>query len=151
MSDRDYQRSRVYDWEHDIIAPRDTSRVPFNRIQPLVDYIWTSEGLNFPPKVMPIPKQTRRWLATGNRAEQRYHENRLVSTCVIIHETTHSLLHTFDGYGYAAHGKEFVGLYMKLLDKYCGIPLSLLMYTATERGVKFDLRATVVFTDTVQE
>lgn len=41
MTARDRQRSRVYAWEHRVVAPRDLSQIPFPAAQGMVDAIWS--------------------------------------------------------------------------------------------------------------
>jgi hypothetical protein len=65
---------------------------------------------------------------------------------VILHELAHALNGTIEG-DTDAHGPDFVGLYIKLLDKVLDIPLALTMYSLKEAGVKYNLAATPRFLD----
>lgn len=141
-STRDYQKSKLYAWENLIISPKDHNIIPYDQLQNIVDYIWNQESLRYPPRVIPLPKQaTSKW-ACANRLKIEAPEKGLPSW-VLIHELCHCLTITFenDHPNGGAHGPIFVGIYMKLIEKYVKIPLSLLMYTAKENDVDFDISA----------
>lgn len=145
---RDYQKQRLYDWERLCVSPFDKNIVPYDNLQAIVDYIWKEERLQFPPKVMPLPKQvTRKW-ACANRNCIEAPEAGL-PTWVLIHELCHSLTLTFDDMfpKGGAHGPIFVGVYMKLLEKYLKLPILMLMSTAKDAKVDFDIYARPVFLD----
>jgi hypothetical protein len=55
-------------------------------------------------------------------------------------EVAHALSSTVDGDS-EAHGPDYVGLYMGLLDRRLRIPMPLLMFTATQHGLAFNLAA----------
>jgi hypothetical protein len=135
---RDPQRSRVYAWEEAVVAPRDPSAIPYERAQMLVDGVWLAEQLLYPPRVAPMPRQARRTWATGSRTTIRLPQDRPTPTYVILHEVAHALSSTVDGDS-DAHGPDYVGLYMGLLDRRLRIPLPLLMFTAAQHGLAFNL------------
>ena len=137
---RDLQRSRVYAWEDAVVAPRGSSAVPYEKAQLLVDGVWLGEQLLYPPKIEPMPRQARRTWATGSRTTIRLPKDRSTPTYVILHEVAHALSSTVDG-DTDAHGPNFVGLYMGLLDRWLGVPTPLLMFTARQHGVDFNLAA----------
>ena len=137
---RDLQRSRVYAWEDAVVAPRDRSAIPFEQAQMLVTGVWLAEQLLYPPRVEPMPRQARRTWATGSRTTIRLPQDRPTPTYVILHEVAHALSSTVDG-DTDAHGPDFVGLYMGLLDRRLSIPTPLLMFTAAQHGVTFNLAA----------
>ncbi len=137
---RDLQRSRVYAWEDAVVAPRDRSAIPFEQAQMLVTGVWLAEQLLYPPRVEPMPHQARRTWATGSRTMIRLPQDRPTPTYVILHEVAHALSSTVDG-DTDAHGPDFVGLYMGLLDRRLKIPTPLLMFTANQHGVTFNLAA----------
>lgn len=138
----DPQKNRVYSWENEHIAPKDKSKVAFENTQMLVNYIWENEGLKNPPKVVPMPKNDKTALAKANRMEMFVRET--IPTWVVLHELSHSLTCTFDGDS-DLHGSWFVGMYMKLVEKYLGIPLPVLMYTAKKSNVEFEITAKPIF------
>lgn len=144
---RDYQQSRLYRWESGFLGPRDQSKVPFDNIQNIVNHIWEGEGLSYPPKVKPIPKQKTSAMGDACRLSIRFHEGKTVPTWVIIHEVAHSMTSSIEGKS-AKHGPLFVGVYIKLLAKYLpGMNQFVLMHTAKEAKVDFDIMATPVFLD----
>lgn len=138
MGRRDYQRSKVYRWENEIVRPRDTKPVvPFTKAQSLVNAIWMAEGLHHPPRVEPMPMQARRVLATGSRTTVRLPP--VVPTYVLLHEIAHAMTSDLDDGD--RHGPQFVGNYMRLLERFAGIPQPLLWYSAKEQGVDFNMFA----------
>src|SRR3954465_9516479 len=106
----------------------------------LVDACWLAEQLLYPPRVAPMPRQARRTWATGSRTPIRLPPDRPTPPYVILHEIAHALSSTVDGDS-DAHGPDYVGLYMGLLDRRLRIPLPLLMFTAAHNSVGFNLAA----------
>lgn len=139
ITNRDYQKSKVYAWEQAVVSPRAPTHVSFTNAQTFVNGIWLAEGLLYPPKVDLIPKQTRRHVADANRSIIRIPE-RGVPAWVLVHEIAHSMTSLSEGYS-AKHGEDYLGTYMRLLDRYLKIPLPLLLYTAREAGLKYNLLA----------
>lgn len=143
---RDYQRQRVYDWEDQHIRPKDRSVIPYSQAQAMVNYIWEQEGLLFPPTVREMPKQNRTAEAKANRSNV-WVKPEGIASWVLLHEIAHSLTtDTFDEES-QRHGPAFVGVYMRLLEKHIRIPLSLLMYTAKQDKVDFNITAKYAFVD----
>jgi hypothetical protein len=137
---KDPQRSRVYAWEEAVVAPRDPSAILYEQAQMLVDGVWLAERLLYPPQVAPLPRQARRTWATGSRTTIRLSQDQPTPTYVILHEVAHALSSTVDGDS-EAHGPDYVGLYMGLLDRRLRIPMPLLMFTAAQHGLAFNLAA----------
>ena len=137
---KDLQRSRVYAWEDAVVAPRDRSAIPFEQAQMLVTAVWLAQQLLSPPKVEPMPRQARRTWPTGSRTTIRLAQDRPTPTYIILHEVAHALSSTVDG-DTDTHGPDFVGLYMGLLDRRLRIPAPLLMFTANQHGLTFNLAA----------
>ena len=142
---RDFQKQRVYDWERLAVQPKDKSLVPYSNLQTITNYIWEREALVYPPMVTAMPKQNRNAWAKANRTHV-YAPEAGLPTWVLIHELAHSLTCTVEGHS-ERHGPEFVGMYMRLLEKHLGIPMPLLMYTANANGVQFNINARVAFLD----
>lgn len=136
MSGRDYQKSKVYAWEWDTFRSKDTSKIPHANAQGLIDYIWTQEGLLYPPRVEVLDKRTTRWAGKANRRNIWLPE--YTTNSVIIHELSHSMTCNVDDVS-DGHGKQYVGVYMKMLDKYMKVPMPMLMYTAQKHGVQYDI------------
>jgi hypothetical protein len=112
----DKQKKKVYSWENVCVAPRDKSVVLFNNIQPIVNYIWQEEGLNFPPTVVRLGEHSP-YAAMGDRLEVHFKSQ--TETWVILHELSHSMTSLCDGRS-NQHGSLFMGIYCKLLNKYLG-------------------------------
>lgn len=136
---RDFQRELVYEWERKIIAPRDTGLLAFENIAPVVNYVWSSEGLDYPPKVKPIDKRNKTAQATGSRLNLHFQETGNY-TWIVLHELAHALTCDIDNNS-NWHREDFVGVYMKLVDKYLHINSLLLMASAKDMGVKFNTNA----------
>lgn len=147
---RDTQKSKVYAWESEKISPLDRSHVPFDQIQNIVNYVWSNEGLKYPPKVSEMPANARKVLATGERMNLRF-PARGVATWVILHELAHSLnssIDDIDNEDNDRHGPNFVGLYMQLLIKYLKLDQIMLLGTARMHKVKVNVLARPLFLDT---
>lgn len=139
---RDYQRQRVYDWETRWIMPRVRDSITFDTAVHVGNYIWSELGLDYPPMFKPLAKQTRRWAGKANRIAVWLPET--TTTKTVIHEIAHSLTSDIDGDSHQ-HGPEYVGMYMKLLDRFTALSLPELLYTAREARVDYNLGATPVF------
>lgn len=135
---RDSQKSRVYAWEDKIIAPFSKGAVPFDKAQTFVDGVWLAHGWLYPPRVEPMPKQTRRIMASANRAVVRLRES--VPDWVILHELAHTLTCDVDGHS-AAHGADFVGIYIKLLERVLNVPALMTMYTLQKAKISYNIAA----------
>jgi len=142
---RDYQRSKVYAWEKQYVSPFDHSKVNLYTAKSIVDYIWQGENLKFPPRVLPIADQSKK---TGQANRSFIWLQPSVPTWVVIHEVAHSMNSTNDGDTVGDHhGPDYVGIYMKLLTKYLGLSLPVLMFTARKDNLDFNLAAQPLFLD----
>ena len=135
---RDYQQQKVYDWENEIVSPKDKVPVPISSLPSVVNHIWEGEGLKYPPVVMPLPPNASKTWADANRTRIRFGKN--VPTWVVIHEISHSMTSDFER-GNNGHGADFVGIYIKLLHKYLGIELDYLMTSAIRAKIDFEIGA----------
>lgn len=140
---RDFQRQKVYDWEKKYIFPHDRSFVSFEQIQSVVDYVWFNEGLSYPPKVIPLASNTKNFCGKANRLEVQFFEKTTTKTCVILHELAHSMTHEHvdDQEVNDGHGVKFMGIFMRLLDKYMQFELSYLRQTAEAMRIRFNMNA----------
>jgi len=139
---RDFQRQKVYDWERAHIAPRCSRIIPRANVQTVIDGIWMAHGLLYPPVVDDMPGQVRRKRADANRLTVRFAEEH-IPLWVVVHELAHSMTWTIDS-SIDKHGPNFMGMYLKLLDKVCNIPLCYTMFTLQSSPVKYDLTATPI-------
>lgn len=133
------QANKVYQWEDKYIAPFDKSQVEYKNIQSLINYVWENEGLKYPPQVNPLHKNNRKALAKGSRLDVYFSVDKKYPTWVILHELSHSLTMTVEHSN--GHQDDFVGVYMRLLSKYIDIPMTLLTYTASISGIKYNTQA----------
>jgi hypothetical protein len=141
MHSTDYQKGKVYAWEAAHIPRND--RILYAQAQSIVNYIWEQEGLQYPPIVEPLDKRTTRWAGKANRLTVYLPE--VTCTAVIIHELSHSMTADLDHS--CAHGPWFVGMYTKLLAKYAGFNLLVLLHTLTLSNVDCNINAYPVFLD----
>jgi hypothetical protein len=142
--DRDRQRGKVYAWEESFIAPRDRSSIAFAQAQGMVDAIWAEMGLLFPPKVEPLPRQTRSTVADATRLSIRLAD--ASPSWWLLHELAHAMTSTYDGRS-DGHGAKFIGLYVQLLTRYLRIPSEPLLVSLRAAGIEMDMRAEPIFID----
>jgi hypothetical protein len=139
LGQRDSQKQKVYDWEDKYVIERDTQYVPFERCQSVVNYIWEQMGWKYPPRVRPQNK-LKHAQGSANRTSVYIPEDRGAKTTVLIHELAHSATGDVETGQTEKHGPEFVGVYMKMLDRLVpGLNLPVLMHTAQLSKVKFDI------------
>lgn len=125
-----------------MVAPRDTGAVPFAQLQALVDHVWAAEGLRFPPKIRPLPRQARRTVARASRLA--IEASPQLSTWVLLHELAHAMTSTAEGAS-AGHGPLFVGMYLGLLVRHARMPKGELEASLRAAGIAFDAEARPVF------
>jgi hypothetical protein len=141
---RDYQKTKVYRWEDKIVGPRDTKLITIEVAKVIVVYVWDRAGLKYPPKVELLPAQTMRKAGCATRAKIQLQPD--VRTWIVLHEAAHSMNSTNDPSNPGdLHGPNYVGIYMKLLAEHNIVPLPLLMFTAKEAGIDFNLEARPLF------
>jgi hypothetical protein len=136
MTGRDYQRSRVYDWEGRVVVPYDRSHLAIAAAQPMVDAIWTEMGLLYPPRVEPLPAVARRRLADANRLTIRLPA--LVPSWCLLHELAHAMTSDHDGRS-DGHGPLFMAVYVQLLSRYMRLDAGPLRASAAARGIRVAL------------
>lgn len=144
---RDAQRGRLYRWEDAVIAPSAAGgAVRFADAQQIVDGIWADQGLAFPPKVEPLPRQARRLQADASRLVIRLGPT---SPCwQVLHEIAHAMTSTVDGDS-VGHGPAFVGIYVRLLARYLRMPAQDLLVSLRSAGIAVDTQAVPTFLDPV--
>lgn len=140
MSDRDFQRSRLYAWEREVVAPQGGIPVAYDRAQMMVDAVWLAAGLLYPPTVVPMPAQNRRAWAKANRTQIWLNPEATTPEWVVLHEIAHSMAGTVDGES-DGHGGDYLWQYMTLVDRHLKIPMPVLMFTANKSGLVFNVGA----------
>ena len=140
----DRQRARVYAWEDAVVAASDTSVVPFESAQGIVDAIWSELGLGYPPNVEQLPRQARHLQADGSRLRLRMPAT--IPSWLLLHEVAHALSSTEDGVS-DMHGPIFMGLYVQLLTRYLRLPAAPLIQSAADAGIAINPKARPTFVD----
>lgn len=135
---------RLYAWEDAEVAPRDRSLVPFARLQALVDHVWAGEGLRFPPRVRPLPRQARRTVARATRTAIEAPE--ALPSWVLLHELAHALTSTAEEES-DGHGPRFVGMYLHLLARYARMDRGALALSLGRAGIAFEADPRPAFLD----
>ena len=125
----DLQKSKVYSWETENIAPYDTNTVPFCQIESIVKYIWHSEGLSNPPLVEKISKNCKK-AGDATRTIVRFRET--TYTWIILHELAHAMASLVTGET-NCHGALFMGLYIKMVKRYLNLDV---LESAIEKGLR---------------
>ena len=132
MSWRDRDARRLYAWEDSVVAPRDRAKVPFARLQALVDHVWAGEGRRWPPRVRPLPKQARGTVARATRTAIEAPSE--LPSWVLLHEIAHALTADVDG-DHAGHGPDFVAAYLRLLVTYARLDRATLEASLDAAGI----------------
>jgi hypothetical protein len=138
----DRQKNKVYQWEDKNVKPYDINPVKLQNVQEIVNFIWEREGLKYPPKVSRLSHKSHKTAGTGNRLELKFRD--ITHTWIIIHEISHSMtcnIHNQTN----NHNSLFLGIYIKLLNKYLNLPLNQLTESAKSYNLKFQLEAKPVF------
>jgi len=141
---RDRQRSKVYAWEERFVAARDPTSIAFAQAQGMVDAIWAESGLRFPPKVERLPRQARCTVADATRLSIRLPESS--PSWWLLHELAHAMTSTADGQS-DGHGPKFMGLYVKMLDRYLRVPVETGLMSLEAAGIEVDMLAEPIFID----
>ena len=144
MSRTDVAARKLYAWEDAVVAPRDRSLVPFARLQALVDHVWAAEGLRWPPRVRPLPRQARATVARGSRLA--IEAPAALPSWVLLHELAHAMTSTAEGFHHG-HGPAFVGVYLRLLGRHAGMDVAWLAASLAEAGIGCDAAARPAFLD----
>jgi hypothetical protein len=134
---------RVYAWEDRVVAPLDQSRVSFDRMQALVDYVWTEAGLRWPPRVR-RKRASSRVMATGSRLAIEAPAE--LPSWVLLHEIAHAMTADHDGAG-DGHGPAFMGVYLGLLVRHARLDAGHLSRTLAEAGIAWSPDARPRFID----
>ena len=141
MSGRDAAAKRLYAWEDRVVAPCDTARVPFARLQALVDHVWAAEGLRWPPQVRPLPGQARRTVARATRTVIEAPKS--LPSWVLLHELAHAMTSDVEGRS-AGHGPDFVGVYVQLLVRHARLDEAMLAQSLDLAGIAWNPAARAI-------
>jgi len=139
---RDFQRNRVYDWENRVIAPHDSSFISFSDAQAMVNAIWSEIGLQYPPKVEPLPARAKATVASASRLSI-FLPARTPSWC-LLHEIAHALTSAMDGQS-DGHCGLFMGIYVQLLGRYMRLDTVLLVRSLRSENIQVLPDASPIF------
>lgn len=135
---RDFQKSRVYAFEDKCISPFDETVISLVVAQEIVNFIWTNEDRDCPPKV----SQNKRYktkTATGDRFKIQI-DREDIKQWILIHEIAHSLNRKLDEEGDEIpcdrHGPKFMLTYLTLLDKYLNMNMLMLLAMCKHNNIK---------------
>lgn len=115
-----------------MVAPRGEGEIPRAAAEGMVVALWAELGLRHPPRVRPLPPQTRRLLGRADRLTIE-----LPARCpawVLLHELAHAATSTLEG-GSDGHGPRFMAAYLHLLTRYLRLDEAPLRAAAASRGI----------------
>jgi hypothetical protein len=137
---RDSQRAKVYNWEHSAGLTNPKVTMSFSDCVKLANGVWRMYGNGAD---MPRIRQSRAagacfaWGTTqGKLTTYEIKINLMMQRAeVVLHEVAHALLFAHTKARYAAHGPEFMGLYIELLYTMMGKDDIALTKSARARGI----------------
>jgi len=130
---RDFQRSRVYNWEWTALRslPQNWWLVTVNECQVLVEKIWLREGQH--PNDVPIVTDGRGRTSAGSKRGEIAIPRKMRQSVVVCHEVAHEML----PYG-IGHTENFVSTFITVLNTNLGISKDALIETAMDFKVKMN-------------
>ena len=130
---RDFQRSKVYEWEWASIRslPQNWRLVTVNECQVLVEKIWLREGQH--PNDVPIVTDGRGRRSAASKRGAIAIPRQMRQSVVVCHEVAHELL----PYG-KKHTEDFVSTFITVLNNNLGISKDALIETAMDFKVKMN-------------
>lgn len=136
---RDYQRKKLYDWENETFKDRDFKSIQAEKLS-LVDCTGLAAKMYGKKVLVKDGRGTRNALAFTTLRKPTISLPRWARHEIIIaHEVAH-LLAAREGFD-SGHGSRFVGIFIELLEKFCGENADDLEQSAIETGLKI-LRTT---------
>ena len=129
---RDFQRTRVYRWEQDVVFPRASTPLSLEACRRLVDDAYRfaeqpAAGADWAPPQVTDGRGRRH--ACGSREVIKL--PRWARTpAVVLHECAHGLAND-------RHGPDFVAAYVALLERFAGFTSAELHASLTARAVAF--------------
>ena len=134
---RDFQRSKVYRWAHNYVWPMDYEYLDLKQCENLIVDVLRVFNFNNTELTLKPMVANRKYgsFNLGNRVIKISQHGQIRP--VVLHEVAHFLNHYYYGRTVPAHGKEFVGFYMSLLNKWSRIPISELQRTAEINKVQY--------------
>ena len=129
-------RAALYAWEDAVVAPRDRCLVPFAQLQALVDHVWAAEGLRYPPRIRPLPRQARRTVARATRTAIEA-PGRTADLGAAARDRACPDQHEWRTRA-TATARDFVGMYLRLLVRYARMDGAALEQSLQRAGIAFE-------------
>ncbi len=126
------------------MAPCDPTILPFDGAQAAVDAIWSDMGLRYPPQVEPLSPRATATIASANRLSIRL-AHQTPYWC-LLHELAHAMTTHADGRS-DAHGPLFMGVYLRLIERYLRLDPRFLLTSLRDAGIDVAPGARPVFLD----
>ncbi len=108
----------------------------------MVNAIWSEIGLQYPPKVEPLPARAKATVASASRLSIFLPEQ-TPSWC-LLHEIAHAMTSTMDGHS-DGHGALFVGVYVRLISRYLRLDPAELIWSIELEDIQIESNALPTF------
>ena len=133
MRMRDFQRSKVYKWEWEVLLslPQNWMLVTVGECQVLVEKIWLREEQHLHD--VPIVTDGRGRTSAGSKRGEIAIPRKMRQSVVVCHEVAHEML----PYG-VGHTEDFVSTFITVLNNNLGISKDALIETAMDFKVKMN-------------
>ena len=133
MRMRDFQRSKVYKWEWEVLRslPQNWMLVTVGECQVLVEKIWLREEQHLHD--VPIVTDGRGRTSAGSKRGEIAIPRKMRQSVVVCHEVAHEML----PYG-VGHTEDFVSTFITVLNNNLGISKDALIETAMDFKVKMN-------------
>jgi hypothetical protein len=137
---RDVQRSRLYEWEDGLIAKvlrarSENSKLPMmtmDECKALVKEVYDAYGFK-----VPHVRPRRGWKAEGSHREIKLSKSTMTKY-IVLHECAHGLAVILKGTAEPWHGPTFVGIFVELLNHWCGLDWEILHQSLMYYTIKFN-------------
>ena len=133
MRMRDFQRSKVYKWEWEVLLslPQNWMLVTVGECQVLVEKIWLREEQHLHD--VPIVTDGRGRTSAGSKRGEIAIPRKMRQSVVVCHEVAHEMLPCGVG-----HTEDFVSTFITVLNNNLGISKDALIETAMDFKVKMN-------------
>ena len=133
MRMRDFQRSKVYKWEWEVLRslPQNWMLVTVGECQVLVEKIWLREEQHLHD--VPIVTDGRGRTSAGSKRGEIAIPRKMRQSVVVCHEVAHEMLPCGVG-----HTEDFVSTFITVLNNNLGISKDALIETAMDFKVKMN-------------
>lgn len=132
---RDFQKRRVYGWAQDYVLSVDHSCLDIIACQRIVEDVLRCYGIKRTLPIKTFVAKKMRGIYKPDFTIKLTDKGKMRP--IVLHEVAHALTRFYYGYSVPSHGKEFMGFFMILLNKWSRIPMSELKRTATLEQIEF--------------